>query len=159
MRDAGQQAFQRGSDRILGGVCSGMAAGFRVDPLWVRIAFVILAFFQGVGVFIYIVLWLVMPESSDGLGRGRAGFESMADDLKRVGADIAGQFRKSAPSDAGQAASPRSRNAVILGLILVVFGVLILAVNTGLVTWGVIWPVAVIAAGAALLVRALDRRP
>jgi len=59
---AGQQPFYRGSDRIVGGVCSGLAAGFHIDPLWVRLAFVLLAFVQGIGLFIYIVLWLVMPE-------------------------------------------------------------------------------------------------
>ena len=51
MRKVGEQSFYRGSDRILGGVCSGLAAGFHVDALWVRIAFVLLAFLQRRGHF------------------------------------------------------------------------------------------------------------
>ncbi len=49
----------RSSDRIIGGVCAGLAEGFHVDALWVRVAFLILIFIQGIGVFLYIVLWLV----------------------------------------------------------------------------------------------------
>ena len=88
---AGDQAFYRGSDRILGGVCSGLAAGLHVDAIWVRVAFVLLAFLQGVGAFIYIVLWLVMPEKREA-GPPQSGFESMAADLKRVGRELHGQF-------------------------------------------------------------------
>ena len=47
MRKVGEQSFYRGGDRILGGVCSGLAAGFHVDSLWVRIAFVLLAMAAG----------------------------------------------------------------------------------------------------------------
>jgi phage shock protein PspC (stress-responsive transcriptional regulator) len=158
MRQAGQQAFHRGNDRILGGVCSGMAAGFHVDPLWVRLAFVILAAFQGAGLFIYIVLWLVMPEI-DAKGAARWGFDSMADDLKRVGAEIRSQFGGRA--GANQVSTQRvslGREGLVLGTVLVFMGAVLLAINTGLVSWGVIWPVVVIALGLVLLVRALDRR-
>src|SRR5690349_14165261 len=144
MRQIGQQAFHRGTDRILGGVCAGMAAGFHIDVLWVRLAFVILAFFQGIGLFIYIVLWLVMPEEIEG-GGSRSGFDSMADDLRRVGAELRAQFSGQPGSGA-----PRSRlgsEAVVLGILLVILGLILLGVNTGLVTWAVIWPVAVIAIG------------
>ncbi len=56
------QRFFRSGDRILGGVCAGLAEGLHVDALWVRVAFLLLVFIQGIGVFLYIVLWLVMPE-------------------------------------------------------------------------------------------------
>src|ERR1051326_6446801 len=155
MRQVGQQAFHRGTDRILGGVCAGMAAGFHIDVLWVRLAFVILAFFQGIGLFISIVLWLVLPAGT-AEGGSRSGFYSMADDLRRVGIELRAQF-------AGQAGggAPRSRlgsEAVVLGVLLVILGLILLGVNTGLVTWTVIWPVAVIAIGVGLLLRGFGRR-
>ena len=149
------QAFHRGNDRILGGVCSGMAAGFHVDVLWVRLAFVILAFFQGIGLFIYIVLWLVMPEETE--SGARSGFDSMADDLRRVGMELRGQF--SGPPDPSSASrSIVGSQAFVLGVVLVILGAILLGVNTGLVTWSVIWPVAVIAIGLGLLLRGFGRR-
>jgi len=156
--DSGRPAFQRGTDRILGGVCAGLAAGFHVDPLVVRIVFVILAFFQGVGLFIYLVLWLVMPEAADRAAPGRSGFDSMADDLKRVGGELRAQFGSGGRVPPGVQSAPRGRQTLVLGLFLVVFGGLLLAINTGLVRWTVVWPVVVIALGVALLVSALERR-
>src|SRR2546421_7217505 len=92
MRKVGEQSFYRGGDRILGGVCSGLAAGFHVDSLWVRIAFVLLAFLQGIGVFIYVVLWLVMPEKIEDPAGSRSGFDSMTDDLLRISSEVRDQF-------------------------------------------------------------------
>src|SRR5215472_7581487 len=92
MRQATQQSFQRGKDRILGGVCSGLAAGLHVDPLWVRLGFVLLAFLQGVGLLIYIVLWLVMPEQVEGQQGTRSGFDSMTADLRRISGELRSQF-------------------------------------------------------------------
>ena len=47
--------------RILGGVCSGMAAYWSIDVIWIRIIFVILAIGALSGVLIYLLLWLVIP--------------------------------------------------------------------------------------------------
>ena len=153
MPDTGQ-AFLRGSDRIIGGVCSGLASGFHVDALLVRLAFVILAFFQGIGLFIYIVLWLVMPEQTE--SGPRSGFDSVAKDMQRVGREVRGQLGAQADASA-PSTGPRGQ-AVVLGAVLVILGALLLAVNTGLVNWTVIWPVAVIAIGVGLLLRGFGRR-
>jgi phage shock protein PspC (stress-responsive transcriptional regulator) len=52
--------------RMIAGVCAGLANYLGVDRALVRIAFV-LAFFLGLSAsfWIYLVLWLVMPESSE----------------------------------------------------------------------------------------------
>lgn len=49
--------------RILGGVASGVAAYFGIDPLWVRLAFVALTFASGFGILLYLILWAIMPEA------------------------------------------------------------------------------------------------
>ncbi len=49
---------------VLAGVCAGIAAYLKVDPLWVRIGFVLLLFVTfGMSVIIYIVLWASLPEA------------------------------------------------------------------------------------------------
>src|SRR6266446_6707297 len=175
MQQQATQTFRRGKDRILGGVCSGLAEGLRIDPLWVRLGFVLLAFLQGVGLLIYIVLWLVMPEQVDGQDRMRSGFDSMSADLKRIGAELKGQFggtpkpaptqEQPAPSETAATstsapASMRStrRTSIGLGVVLVAVGLILLGANTGLVQWSVIWPSVLIIIGVLLLARTLDRR-
>lgn len=53
--------------RLIGGVCSGLGAHFGVDPILFRIAFVGLAIFSGVGVALYVAIFLLVPE--EGVGR------------------------------------------------------------------------------------------
>lgn len=48
-------------DRILGGICTGMGHYWKVDPVLFRLVFFLLTLWGGLGVLIYIVLWVVVP--------------------------------------------------------------------------------------------------
>ena len=56
---------RRGDDRVLGGVASGLADYFNVDPLLVRIGFVGLMVFNGLGLGLYLLAWLLVPTDTD----------------------------------------------------------------------------------------------
>ena len=49
--------------KMVGGVCSGIGAYFNLDPLWVRLIFILLVLAPGFGILLYIILWLVVPEA------------------------------------------------------------------------------------------------
>lgn len=48
---------------VLGGVCAGFAAKFGIDALWIRLAFLVIFFFAGTGLLLYIILWIIIPEA------------------------------------------------------------------------------------------------
>jgi len=48
-------------NRQIGGVAAGIAAWFDIDPIWVRLAFAGMTFFYGIGIIVYVVLWLILP--------------------------------------------------------------------------------------------------
>lgn len=51
------------TDSIIAGVCGGIAEYFDIDPVAVRVAYVLLALFTAFsGVLAYIILWIVMPQ-------------------------------------------------------------------------------------------------
>ena len=52
-------------DRMIGGVCGGIAQSLEWDPTLVRVGFVLLSIFSAAfpGALVYIILWIVMPES------------------------------------------------------------------------------------------------
>lgn len=54
------------SNKMVAGVASGLANYFQLDVIWVRIAFVFAAFFGGGGLWIYIILWIAVPEEKNG---------------------------------------------------------------------------------------------
>jgi len=50
------------SDKMIAGVCGGIARYFNIDPAIVRLLFVLSVFLGGVTPLVYVVLWIVMPE-------------------------------------------------------------------------------------------------
>lgn len=54
--------YRSRKDRMLGGVCSGLAEYFEIDPVIVRVLFVILTIGPGVGLVGYIILWIIVPQ-------------------------------------------------------------------------------------------------
>lgn len=58
-----KRIFRDPDDKVLGGVCSGLATYFNVDPLWFRLAFAGAFFLAGTGFLFYILLWIVIPEA------------------------------------------------------------------------------------------------
>lgn len=51
------------SEKVVGGVCGGIAAHYNVDPAWIRIAFALSFLMWGSGIFVYILLWILLPEA------------------------------------------------------------------------------------------------
>lgn len=49
-------------DKMIAGVCGGLAQYFEVDPTLVRLIFVVLFFASGIGLPLYIILWIVLPK-------------------------------------------------------------------------------------------------
>jgi phage shock protein PspC (stress-responsive transcriptional regulator) len=62
---APKQLMRDEKRKILGGVCSGMATYFNVDPIWIRLLFALTAFAYGITILVYIVMWIVVPGATD----------------------------------------------------------------------------------------------
>lgn len=61
--DAKKMLYRDTDDAVIAGVASGIASYFGIDPVVVRIIFFVSIFFNGLGLFTYIVLWLVVPKA------------------------------------------------------------------------------------------------
>ena len=108
-------------DKVFGGVCGGLGAYFGLDPIWFRLAFVVLAVGGGSGVLIYLLAWLVIP-------------------AQRLGETLAVR----------EGTSPAT-GAVVGGLALVTIGLMLLANTVIPWFGQVMWPMVAIIAGAGLI--------
>jgi phage shock protein PspC (stress-responsive transcriptional regulator) len=61
MRREGVRLRLSGTERKIAGVCGGLGEYFELDPVLFRAAFVVLAFAGGLGILLYLALWLVVP--------------------------------------------------------------------------------------------------
>jgi len=62
-RMRGRRLYRDPEDKVLGGVCSGLGAYFSVDPVIIRIFFVLLFFAGGSSFLAYLILWIVVPKA------------------------------------------------------------------------------------------------
>ncbi len=58
-----RRMYRDPDNRVIGGVCSGLAAYWNMDPILLRAIFILLTFFGLSGLIIYLVLWVIMPEA------------------------------------------------------------------------------------------------
>lgn len=113
--------YRDGDNKVIGGVCSGLAAYFRIDPVILRILFVITALFWGGGIIVYLILWFATPEADSAaeklemrgervdvnnikatvqeeMNQIRARMESMGEDVRNFSAGRGKQFGRDAGS-------------------------------------------------------------
>lgn len=58
------EKLTRSSNKVIGGVCAGIADYFGWDPALVRIIYLLVSIFSAAfpGILVYIILWIVMPQ-------------------------------------------------------------------------------------------------
>ena len=62
---SGKRLFRSNRDKMLAGVCGGLAEYFDIDPTLVRIAWVFFTFLGGSGILLYIIALIVIPARPD----------------------------------------------------------------------------------------------
>ena len=110
-KSTSKKLYRDGDDKFLGGVASGIAYYFDVDTVWIRLAFILLAF-GGFGVLTYIILWIVIPQAEttaeklqmegedvniDNIEKKiREEFSNVSESIKKSASDISGKIKDGA---------------------------------------------------------------
>ena len=107
-----KRLYRSNTDKVIGGVSGGLANYLSVDPVLIRVAFVLLTLFGGGGILIYIVMWIAIPAEVIDY---KAAFNK-DQDIKTT------PVEKATPVKTDQ-----SNTALIAGVILIILGMLFLA--------------------------------
>lgn len=141
------------TDRVIEGVCGGLAEYFGIDPVIVRLIFVVLLFINGIGFFIYIILAIIMPkaENQDQSAKEtiRENVQEMGEKVRETGEGLGIAFSKNV-------GEKHSHRAGWFGIILILLGIILLLDNLNLIKWfnkDLLWPVIIIFAGVWLLIK------
>lgn len=135
------------ANRVISGVCGGIAEYLDIDATFVRVVMVILAFPFGVGTLIYFVLLFLMPNPGEA-----TPFVRSAGTEQTTAVDPANPVAPAAPRVVDPMLVERRRNGI--GLLLVAVGVVFLLGNVGafrFIDWHYIWPLVIIALGVYLV--------
>ncbi len=63
-KNTSKRLYRDTDGAIIGGVCNGLGAYLRIDPVWIRILFVLFTVFYLSGLLVYIILWIALPRAS-----------------------------------------------------------------------------------------------
>ena len=58
-----RRLYRDPDNRVIGGVCGGLGAYFNMDPVILRIIFVVLLLINGIGLIAYLILWIAVPKA------------------------------------------------------------------------------------------------
>lgn len=177
--------YRSSTDRMLGGVCGGLGKYLEIDPLLIRLVFVLLAF-SGVSIVLYILLWLLIPnepqaalqgqmpdqpldqplDQMSGEAQAQSGSQFASSETIRTGADEIAERARALANEVGlnnhDSRDGNRKIAVLAGVALVFWGLVALVRTLHIpwlwwFNWDVFWPVLLICAGAILIWRRTHR--
>jgi len=159
-----RKLYRSESDRVLLGVCGGLAKYFEVDAVLIRIIAVLTLFIGGGGVLAYIILAIIIPTESSKSTKTEDTLKENVEDLKStatmMGQEIQSAFSsKDKPSNTETTTRRKRHN--LLGIIIIIIGIILVFANFNLFwwfEWRYIWPFIIIAIGAVVIISARRRK-
>lgn len=146
-----KRLYRSTSDRIIGGVAAGLAEYFKLDPLLVRLLFVVFTIIGGGGIIIYLILWIATPDKPfiDHISQNSKNMENHTNQEEHpyTSGNPAGQEKNKEKN-----VEQRQRGNLIGGLVLITIGAIFLLDQfIPRVDFGDLWPIILIAIGIGLL--------
>jgi phage shock protein C len=139
-----ERLYRSGRDKMIGGVCGGLAEYFQIDVTLIRLVAVIALFLGGAGFFAYLVAWIIIPVNPE----HQDSYSDPAHPGDKIEEVISDVLRPDASDD------ERTRRTKIGGLILIVLGSLfMLNIWFPYFNIGRMWPLILIFIGLAILLR------
>ncbi len=151
-----KRLYRNTSEKVIAGVCSGLGEYFILDPLLIRLIFVVLTLAAGGGLLFYIILWIAMPE--------RPVIHNQQENTPVMENPTPHEEESARPAENPQPSNPvetkpgqRKRGNLIGGLVLITLGVLFLADEfIPNIDFGDLWPVLLVVIGIGLLVKGVS---
>ena len=140
---------------MLGGVAAGFGQYLDVDPVLVRLAFVVLCFANGIGLLLYLVGWVIIPSDGVTVATATPGIESAVAGVRDAAQEAARTISRAA-DDGGEA-------RLVIGYALIALGAVLLLHNLDWIRWPhwarfqVLWPLVLVGMGAGLIHRSMRK--
>ena len=128
-------------DRILAGVCGGLAAYLGIDTILVRLAFLLLVPASGLGLLTYLTLWGLMPEEGTS---GKSAGDIVQENVNQMGETL---------SQSVQRFGGQSQGPMLLAICFILLGLYFLLQNAGWLGGAMLGPLLLVALGIYVLMR------
>lgn len=161
MANETKKLYRSKTDKIIAGVCGGIGDYFNIDPVLIRILFVLLAFADGLGVLLYIILAIVVPRESGKKNDNEEKIKEFSKKAEEKIQEIAGEFKEGveeANKKWQEDKAAQGRN--VLGLLVVLIGVMAFFnqfFSLSFFKWNIFWPILIIIVGILIIARGFSK--
>ncbi len=145
--------YRSESDRMLGGVCGGLGDYLGLDTTLVRLFFALLFFGSGIGLLVYVALWIIMPNES-----APQANQSFEENFKDSGQNFSARVQTVGEEFGKAVRTPHPKAGVIIGIALMALGGVLFVENLNIhwlrwVSFDILWPVLLIIGGVVVIQR------
>ncbi len=132
------------NNKVIAGVCSGLADYFGIDVALMRVLFVVAFLCGSFGFWLYIILWIVLPAKR---------LEYYGNGNENNMTDFPG--RNVSPDEENQ----RNTVLVVFSILLIIIGIVLLLNNFVYVAWlWKLWPAILVVIGVILIINSQNKR-
>jgi len=144
-----KRLYRSKKDRMIAGVCGGIAEYFKIDATLVRIIAVITIFINGIGLIAYLIAWIVIPQNPEQVSKKEK--RKLREKAEKITQDIGEHIHEDLDKDGN-----KKNSHIIGGLILLCLGGLFL-INNFFPNFGFgkLWPLILVIIGLGILARTL----
>ena len=159
-----KRLYRSRSDKMLWGVCGGLAKYFDIDPTIVRVIFVLLIFANGLGILAYIILAIIVPLESSKVTTPKETVRENVEEMKETATELGREIRSTLTGEEDESeevTKARHRRLNIFGIILIVAGILFLVGSFNFLwwfRWSYLWPLIIVAIGVLIILSTRRRR-
>jgi phage shock protein C len=150
-----KRLYRSAKSKVFGGVAGGIAEYFDIDPIIIRLLFVIIAFAGGGGAIVYLILWIALPlEPVTPFTMNMGSGEPF--NTRNPGEQSTTDFSTGASNPFEIPVKPENRNGLIGGIVLISLGMIFLA-NRFIpnINFHDLWPLALVILGGVLIATSL----
>ncbi|MBQ8222677.1 MAG: PspC domain-containing protein [Bacteroidales bacterium] len=142
-------------NKVIGGVCSGLADYFNLDIALVRVAFVIAGLFASFGFWLYIILWIVLPEN----GSQRTTDSRQQSSQTQWSADDSSYTTNGSNNQTEENESnSKKTTSIIAGASIILIGLIFLVNNFVPISWvWKLWPLILVVIGMVMIFNATKK--
>lgn len=152
-----KRLYRSRDDRMIWGVCGGLAKYFDIDPTIIRLIAVLLIFAGGAGIVAYIILAIVVPLESSEARQPKDVIKENVEEMKQTATQLGEEIRTTLEKKEGapeETTKTRQRSLNLIGIVLIVIGVFFLLVSFDLFwwfRWVYLWPLILVAVGLLII--------
>ncbi|MBN1617780.1 PspC domain-containing protein [Candidatus Dojkabacteria bacterium] len=149
-----QRIYRSETNKVIAGVCGGLGEFFNIDPVIIRLIFVLMVLFGGSGMLIYLIMWIIVPLKSSVSQSTEATIKQNAKEFENKAKKAAVDLEKTVK---------KTDTKLWFGLIILFLGFFFLLQNFGInlnpfrfINFSILWPILIIFLGILIVIKKND---